>query len=106
MKNVLLITLFTGLALSANVSMASTNNIEAQNLTPKASVEVQQENIKDAVPSLKENAETKTDMIQSKLEGQAIQVAAAEKVENCWAWDACLNSQQSNIDGYDSYAFN
>jgi len=106
MKTALLTTLFTGLLLFGNVTAANTNITETQNLVPKASVETQHENNQEATPSLKEDAKTTTDKLQSKLEDQAIQVAAAEKVENCWAWGACLNDPKSNDIGYDSYAFN
>ncbi|HHT00387.1 MAG TPA: hypothetical protein ENK73_05965 [Thiomicrospira sp.] len=103
MKNVLLTTLFSGL-LSANIATANTN-VESVNITPKTSAETQQQ-IQEVTPSFKENSETKVDMIQSKAKGQTIHLAAAEKVENCWGWDACLNNPQSNDDGYDTYAFN
>ena len=102
MKNVLLTTLFTGL-LSANVAMANTQ-VAPQDIAPKANIEMQQ--IQDATPALKKTSEKNDEISQSKLVGGTIYLAQVEKVENCWAWDACMNSKESGLDGYDSYAFN
>ena len=98
MKNALLTTLLTGLLFTANASMASSKIEPEQNL-PKTSVETTQ-------TEKTQSTEIIDEMVHSKLETQMMHLAAAEKVENCWAWDACIETPASNAHGYDLYTFN
>ena len=129
MKNILLTTLFTGLLFTGNVSMAMVNSQqESADKTPKATsmtlpktvkeIEEKAQNkakkvTQEATDKLFEKDLTKIggteiidEMVQSKLETQMMVLASDAKVENCWAWDACIERHREDEAGYDSYAFN
>ncbi len=105
MKNLFLTALFAGLLFSANVSMA--NSQMTQQSTTAQTVETKQDQTKEMPSEPKPNTEVIDEMVHSKLQTQMMLLASAKpKVENCWAWDACIESPASNDHGYDSYAFN
>jgi len=107
MKNVLLTTLFTGLLLSANLSMANTSPLDGKQLpvTPPTEIQAPEVQKNKAEPKV-QSTEIIDEMVQSKVETQMINLASAETVENCWAWNACIDRADKNEMGYDSYAFN
>ncbi|MBN2866812.1 MAG: hypothetical protein JXK16_12455 [Thiotrichales bacterium] len=133
MKNLLLTTLFTGLLFAGNASMAmSSSQDESAAKAPKVTTMNLPETAKELEQKAETNAEKMTqdatkkaadklsdktepqaqsteiidEMVQSKLETQMMVLASAEKVENCWAWNACIDRHRDNEAGYDSYAFN
>jgi len=129
MKNILLTTLFTGLIFTGNASMAMSSTQgenetkAAQNATmtlPETAKELESKTEKKTDQMIQEmtdkaaeknqpqaqNTDVIDEMVQSKLKTQMMVLASNEKVENCWAWDGCIDRPRKDEAGYDSYAFN
>lgn len=91
MRTILLSSLFTGLLLSANFSMANSKIELAQSL-PATSVE-----------ATIQNKQIIDEMVQSKLNTQIIHLASIETAKSTQSKES--KKEKSEDLGYDSYAF-